>query len=369
MTNNMKLTKIIAQNRRKVIFGALDWGLGHATRSIPILRYIQQKGGQISIAASGPTAELLKNELPEAEFLDLPGYGITYPGQGGSFRSHIFRQIPKIRRAIRDEGNWLRRAQEKGRWDLIISDNRYGFRHPGVPSIFITHQLAPISGMGSLADALFRRTLYHYINRFTEVWVPDMEKEPSLAGQLSHPDSLPKIPVRYIGLLSRLDPAPTAPGPDLLILLSGPEPQRTILEKIILEQWNQVPGSKIMVRGRPEDNSSAPSPSGGKLINHLPAHELAQMIAGAGTIVCRPGYSSLMDLLRMNKRAILIPTPGQTEQELLAQRFDHQKGFIKSDQDALDLGRLVPFKSMFNPADFGQEAFDQFKKAVDAFVF
>ena len=121
------------QRGEKVIFGALDWGLGHATRSIPLLRYIQQKGGQVSVAATGPTAELLKNELPEAEFLDLPGYGITYPGEGKSFRNHLLLQLPKIRRARtkhREAATFLNRRFDRDlnvvlkRFELLMSDER-----------------------------------------------------------------------------------------------------------------------------------------------------------------------------------------------------------------------------------------------------
>jgi UDP:flavonoid glycosyltransferase YjiC (YdhE family) len=352
-----------------VVFGALDWGLGHATRSVPLIRYIQQKGGQVSIAASGPTAELLKNECPEAEFLDLPGYGITYPGQGRSFRGHLLRQIPTIRQAIREEGEWLRKAQGKGRWGLVISDNRYGFRLPGVPSAILTHQLAPISGLGQAVDGLFRRTLYHYINRFSECWVPDLPGEPSLAGQLSHPRNLPRIPVRYLGLLSRFSDTPPVRHPsDHLFLLSGPEPQRSILEQRILRQWARLPGQKVLVRGLPGVTDIPPAPPDTRIFNHLPATELAGWIAGAGSVICRPGYSSLMDLLRLQRPALLIPTPGQTEQEYLAQRCLGLRGFHAVAQDELDLLRDISQPSP-EGATFPPDAFDHFKKVIDAFVF
>ena len=355
------------QRGGNVVFGALDWGLGHATRSVPLLKYILQKGGQVSIAASGPTAELLKYECPGAEFLDLPGYGITYPGQRGSFRSHLFRQLPKIRRAIRKEGEWLRQAQGKGRWSLVISDNRYGFRLPGVPSIILTHQLAPISGMGEPADRLFSRILYHYIGRFTECWVPDLAEEPSLAGRLSHPPQLPGVPVRYIGLLSRFAPTPSSDGSDLLFLLSGPEPQRSILEKMIRDQWSNLPGRKVLVRGKPGESDLKDLPEGTRVFNLVSSSELSELIAGAGSIVCRPGYSTLMDLVRLGKRALLIPTPGQTEQEYLADRCVELGGFHAMRQDRQDLVSALSAMPVAAAPSY-PEAFNGFKNAVDAFV-
>jgi len=327
-----------------------------------------QKGGQVSIAASGPTAELLKNECPEAEFLDLPGYGITYPGQGEPFRRHIVRQIPKIRRSIQQEGEWLRKEQGKGRWTLVISDNRYGFRLPGVPSIIMTHQLAPISGLGSFVDGLFRRTLYHYINEFTECWVPDLENEPSLGGRLSHPLHPLRVPVRYIGLLSRLTPTTSLPGPDLLVLLSGPEPQRTLLENSILSQWHTLPGRKVLVRGKPGAKDLPTVPDGTQVFNHLASPDLAALVAGAGTIICRPGYSTLMDLLRLGKRALLIPTPGQTEQEYLADHCIALGGFHAVRQEGSDLPVALSALPDTNTYAF-PGAFEAFKNAIDAFVF
>jgi hypothetical protein len=368
LTDLGEFPQIRLHRGEKVVFGALDWGLGHATRSIPLLSHILQKGGQISIAASGPTAELLKNELPDAEVLDLPGYGITYPGQGRSFRTHILCQIPRIRRSIRQEGEWLRKEQGKGRWTLVISDNRYGFRLPGVPSVLLTHQLAPISGLGSFVDILFRRTLYHYINRFTECWVPDLEDEPSLAGRLSHPPHPPRVPVRYIGLLSRLNPTTSKTGPDLLFLLSGPEPQRTILENIILAQWHTLAGRKVLVRGRPGASDLPLLPEGSQVFNHLASSELATLVASAGTIICRPGYSTLMDLLRLGKPALLIPTPGQTEQEYLAKHCVAMGGFHVERQEGLDLQAALSAWPATNSHGF-PGTFEAFKKAVDAFVF
>lgn len=353
-----------------MVFGALDWGLGHATRSIPILRYIQQKGGQISIAASGATAELLKNEFPLARMLNLPGYGITYPGQGGSFRGHIMKQIPRIGKAIKAESDWLQEVQKKERFSLVISDNRYGFRLPGVPSVILTHQLAPISGLGKGVDGLFRRTLYHYIDRFSECWVPDLTDEPSLAGQLSHPNPRPRVPVRHIGLLSRLSLGTGRAGPDLLFLLSGPEPQRSVLEQQILDQWERLPGTKTLVRGKPGEKGMPAAPAETRIHNHLPADELATLIASAGTIICRPGYSSLMDLIRLSKRALLIPTPGQTEQEYLAERCEKMGGFKWVPQEGLQLqASLASMPDTTSRYVFPPDAFDQFKKAVDAFVF
>jgi len=350
-----------------VVFAALDWGLGHATRSVPLLRHIQQKGCQLSIAASGAIAELLHNECPGAEFLDLPGYGITYPGQGRSFRAHIVRQGPSILAAIRRERDWLARAMPERRWDLILSDNRYGFTHPDVPSAIITHQLRVISGYGTTADDLLRKFLYTYINRFTECWVPDLTGDPNLAGMLSHPTQLPKARTRYLGLLSRLNPEPVQEGVDLLVLLSGPEPQRTLLENTLLPQIRNKSGRNVLVRGLPGTSALPDNPGKVQVHNHLPSTELSTLIAGAKAMVCRPGYSTLMDLIRLGKSAVLVPTPGQTEQEYLAERAGGFGWFPQLEQDGLVLDTALQMLGHSVPPPFSGD-FDHFKKVVDAFV-
>ena len=275
-------------------------------------------------------------------FVELPGYRIKYGKNRALTILRIVSSIPKILIRVKREKAWLERFVAREGVDLVISDNRYGLAIPGVFCVFITHQLLIRTPFGRFADRLLQRMNYRVIRTFSRCWVPDLPGRDALAGELSNPHRLPAIPVRYIGWLSRFGgggkpvsmvaeagaaAGMTAAGPELLVLLSGPEPQRTLLEKRVLQQAAGVGCRMVLVRGLPEGGVlSVPVPPAVTVYDHLPAAALERLIAGAELVVARTGYSTVMDLARMGKRAVLIPTPGQTEQEYLG-RYLAGKGW------------------------------------------
>ncbi|MEI9806457.1 MAG: glycosyltransferase [Bacteroidota bacterium] len=302
----------------RILVAPLDWGLGHATRCIPVIYELLKQPCDVWIAAEGAQETLLKQEFPELPFLQLPGYRVKYSRSATGMLWSIFRQTGKIFCAIRDEHAWLERMVDEHGFDAVIADNRYGLYHKSIPCIFITHQLAIKSPLGKWSERLLRKRNYRYINRFTACWVPDEEGENNLAGELSHPIQMPHIPVHYTGPLSRFKKTSTEEIKDhLLFILSGPEPQRTILENKIINDIAHYPGSATIVRGLPDAANLIPSTNSIKLYNHLPASELNEEINKAACIISRSGYSSVMDITGLQKKSILIPTPGQTEQEYL----------------------------------------------------
>lgn len=322
----------------------MEWGLGHASRCLPILNYlINNCKADIVVAANGSQADLIHESFPGIKIVHPPSYNIRYHKNRAGTIARLSFSLPHLAQQIKAENQWLRDYSRSNPVDAIISDNRYGFWHPSIPSYLITHQLAIKTPFGRAVDALVRKQVYRYINQFTACWVPDYEKKnESLAGELSHPAQLPAIPVQYIGPLTRITAVePGIPIPDLinsqlengrniqlLVILSGPEPQRGILETKILEQWSKEPGnSLVLVRGLPElvSENQALSQIQPKLLlpnswvtHHLSTSDLSQAIANASIILTRSGYSSVMDLLPTNKNIWMIPTPGQTEQEYLA---------------------------------------------------
>jgi hypothetical protein len=250
--------------------------------------------------------------------------------------------VPGILKTIREESRWLEEVLDRLAFDIIISDNRYGIFSTSIPSYLITHQLLVKTPFGDSMDHFVQGRLYTLINRFTECWVPDLEKRPFLAGELSHPGRMPSIPVRYLGPLSRLTAVPPTGKTQLLVLLSGPEPQRTILEKQILKQWKACPGkSMVMVRGLPLETNEPPKVPNAVIFNHLPAMELSREVANAGVILCRSGYSSIMDLLPLGKQCFMIPTPGQTEQEYLAGFLSREGRITALDQENFNISQII----------------------------
>ena len=315
-----QLLKEKTQGKARILLAPLDWGLGHATRCIPIIRELLAQGCDVWLAGEGVQKELLKTEFPDLPFLDLSGYRIRYAKTKKGLLWKMIRQGSKLRRAIRQEHQWLKKAVKQYSFDAVISDNRYGLYHSKIPCVFITHQLCIKTSMGRWTEKILRKRNYRYINRFSECWVPDTDGNINLSGELSHPEKKLAVPVRYIGLLSRFNKQHIDEKKGhLLIILSGPEPQRSILEEKIISEISHYNGTAVVVRGLPGYSSLIPSTNMIHFYNHLPAKELNEEMLKAGYIISRSGYSTVMDIVALQKKSILIPTPGQTEQEYLGE--------------------------------------------------
>jgi predicted glycosyltransferase len=303
----------------RILVAPLDWGLGHATRCIPIIKELLEQGTDVWLAGEGAQEQLLRLEFPGLPFLPLPGYRVKFAASRTGVIRKIMAQSPKFLRAIRQEHQWLKKTVKENNIDAVISDNRYGLYHTAIPCVFITHQLLIKSPWGKWSERLLQNRNYKYINHFTECWVPDMPGDNTLAGDLSHPARMPAVPVKYIGWLSRLKKktSQTKTG-HLLIILSGPEPQRSIFENIIINNIARYEGSATIVRGLPGNNTLMPSTNSIRIYNHLPAEQLNEEMQIAEFVISRSGYSTVMDIAALQKKSILVPTPGQTEQEYLA---------------------------------------------------
>jgi UDP-N-acetylglucosamine transferase subunit ALG13 len=336
-----------------VLVAPLDWGLGHATRCIPIINHLNALGIRVVIAARGSQKKLLEQEFPHLEYLDIPVYDIIYQ-TGFLLKWGIIFHAPRLLRQIRTENRWLEETRQLYHIDAIISDNRYGLHNKNLFCVFVTHQLSIQTGsvlkMGSwrLAvtrwmDQIILKWNYHFINKFSVCWVPDEEGNSSLAGRLSHPPVLPGIPVKYIGILSRFRPVNEyASKITLLIMLSGPEPQRTLFENVLLAQLAGTSIQALLLRGLPENERPVPFIRNGvSVFNHLSADRLGKIISGSTFIIARSGYSTIMDLVRLKKTAILVPTPGQTEQEYLGHYLNEKKWMYSVQQKNFNIEAAI----------------------------
>jgi UDP-N-acetylglucosamine transferase subunit ALG13 len=251
--------------------------------------------------------------------------------------------------------------------NAVISDNRMGLFHNKIPCVYITHQLIIKTGT-HFTERFAQKIHYHYINKFSSCWVPDAKGAFNIAGALSHPATFPKIPVAYLGPLSRFEKKDVESKYDLCIILSGPEPQRTIFEKIILKGLHKVEGKICLVRGLPGETEMPElnNPSI-EIKNHLAADELNNVILQSKIIISRCGYSTVMDLIKLQKKAILIPTPGQTEQEYLGGYLQEQKLFYCVDQNNFSLPEVLKSAATF---EFNTSAIsvNDYKDVVENFV-
>lgn len=307
----------------------LDWGLGHAARSLALAEQLRAAGVTIHFAASGRARQLLAAALPEATIHELPAYDVRYPS--GNMPLNVAWQLPKWGLTIWRERRATTALVRQLGIDRVISDSRFGCYLPGVPSVLLTHQLQPITN-NRLASRGYRK----WLQRFSEYWVPDYPDQ-RMSGQLSDPTGYQGV--TYIGPLSRLKAPGTRVTPfDCFALLSGPEPMRTRLEEELTPLLADLPGRHLLVRGVP---SAAPARQRGNVavVDFADADFLAQHLQAARWIICRAGYSTLMDLaaLEITAKRLFIPTPGQTEQFYLA-RTQVQRGVGEA---VLEQGKLT----------------------------
>jgi uncharacterized protein (TIGR00661 family) len=327
--------------RKRILIAPLDWGLGHAARCVPIIHELLAKELDVVIAADNRPAELLKKEFPDLEHVRFPGYTIDYP-VNANMAWTMFRQLPKLFRGIAEEHAILETLVKDHRIDAVISDNRWGAYSTTVPSIYIVHQLRILlSRLLRWGQPIVDLANGRLIRPFSEVWIPDRGTEDRLSGELSHDSLLPKNSF-FIGPLSRLKRIDTFKKElDILVILSGPEPQRTIFEKLITEQLKQTTMRALVVRGTPERVLKMKLSETLTLVSALTAAELSEAIASSHIIISRPGYSTVMDLAVLGANAIFVPTPQQTEQEYLAKRLKEQKICYSETQEEFSLTRAV----------------------------
>lgn len=344
-------------NISKVLIAPLDWGLGHATRCIPIIKAFRQLNIPVILAAEGHQAALLLKEFPDITILPLTGYRIRYAKSRILLLFSLALQMIRIYRTIKQEEAWLKKVVEDYQIDLIISDNRFGLHHPTVPSIFITHQLL-IKAPYRWVESIFQRINYYFINQFTACWVPDMAAAPGLAGKLSHPVKVPQVPVFYMKLLSRFTRVTGPTKYTFGIILSGPEPQRTILENKILSDLTTFIKPVLLVRGLPSESTPIKVPEHVTVFNHLDTNDLDFHLQQADYIIGRGGYTSLMELLSIDKRLIVVPTPGQTEQEYLSSLLMKTKRLMCLSQEEFSVNEAYINAQKFTFSKMNLDQFD-----------
>lgn len=350
---------------KRVLVAPLDWGLGHATRCIPVIRKLQQLGCEVMVTGSGPSLQLLRAEFPSLKSFFIEGYNPVYPSNGQMVRKMIL-QIPKFFRTISVEHKQIETFVKEQKIDLVISDNRYGCWSSHVPSVFITHQsnIMMPQRFGWLSG-IIRRLNERYIKRFTYCWVPDVKGKLSLAGDLiSFRKSMLDVPVFYVGPLSRFRPSQTSLKKkyDILAVFSGPEPQRTIFENKVMPQLKTSGLRYFVVRGVMSSDETHEN----NMVNFLTAADLQEKIESSDLVLARSGYSTVMDMSALGKKVIFVPTPGQTEQEYLARRLKEAGVAFSMPQKKFNLANALDEAktySGFGVMQFNEEALDM---AIDS---
>ncbi len=331
-------------SKLQVLVCPLDWGLGHASRCIPVIQRLISKGHEVTIAASGRSLALLKLEFPNLVAVEFPGFSPEYSANG-TMTLKMVGLIPLFIKNLFVEHSELKKLILQLRIDVVISDNRYGLWNKNVKSILIIHQLniqAPPS-IRFLEPFLFliNRVM---MGRFNECWIPDFPGPENLSGKLSHSRRIDNSSF-YVGPLSRFIHEVSVKATEkneILVILSGPEPQRNILEDKILAQLKNLTFKAVVICGKPEAVQSKVQSGRITIMVHATTTEMEEFIRNSELVICRSGYTTIMDLAAIGGKALFIPTPGQTEQEYLAHIHKQNGSAWYVSQNDLDLSRDIP---------------------------
>jgi uncharacterized protein (TIGR00661 family) len=326
----------------KVLFSILNMGLGHATRSLPIIIKLLDLNWEVFLASSGRSLTFLSREIKNATFIELPDYGLYYSEKGVQIGG-ILIKAPRLLKKICMEHKLTEALVKRKQIDLVISDHRYGCYSYRAPSFFISHQLrfiAPKSIRHLEFLGVFFNRIFH--RKFTGIIVPDtrINHEGLLSGKLSYSTNQEKY--FYPGTLSSIQRDESSEVDiDLFISISGPEPQRTVMERIVRSQVQNLSGSTIVSLGIPESQFvESPGPNL-TIHHHLRRSEMESLMNRSRLIITRAGYSTIMELAELGKKALLIPTPGQTEQIYLSQRLQNLGYFYLVPQEEVSLQRDI----------------------------
>ncbi len=313
-----------------ILISPLNWGFGHAGRMIPLALELKKRGNAIVFGADPQLLPLIENELPGIKLVEIPGPRIRYSRFLPQYLC-IFLQLPTVIISAFREHCALRRLAEQFNPAVIISDNRFGFFHRRIFSVYVTHQLRiPFPRLLRFLEPA--ATWFHrrIISRYDLCLVPDYPGPVNLSGRLSHGLKLPGN-VCYTGPLSRFGMMPpsetniTVGHPYICLILSGPEPQRSLLlEKVsmALRDIQLCVLSAVAIPGTVGTESNITfyiKPDGGTM---------RQLIEGCSLVIARSGYTSVMELSSLGRGAVLIPTPGQPEQEYLGDYLNGRYGFV-----------------------------------------
>ena len=318
----------------RMLFGVCAWGLGHATRTLPIIRKTIEEGHEVTVVSSGRALDVLRQELSDgAAFASIEDYLPPETSNPSFLAFATILRFPIYVTAMFYEHDFVRRFIGHKRVDVIFSDNRFGFYSRQVPSFFMSHQLRILNPLGNrLLENGSEVYNKFFLDRYTGVLVPDF-KENGLSGRLAHDLSvLDERRLNYIGVLSEFKHRSSVEDVDVFVSISGPEPQRSSFEGLVLSQLDGFAGNVIVSLGKPEDNRHS-----GPIKSYLPRQEREDLLNRSKIVLARSGYSTIMDLSALGKRGFLIPTPGQLEQEYLARLHAERKTFYVVQEKELDL--------------------------------
>jgi spore coat polysaccharide biosynthesis predicted glycosyltransferase SpsG len=329
-----------------ILICPLEWGLGHAARMIPLARKLREMNNNVIIASGEEHLSLFRNELPGLSYINFPGFK---PGYSRFLPQYLFLlfKIPVLLYYIIMEHHRLKKLIAEHEVDIIISDNRFGLWNMKITSVYVTHMpLIPFPKHLKFLEPVGVLLHRKIINKYSLCFIPDLPGDLNLSGRLSHGMKLPDN-VRYIGILSRFIACEQSLNENPVkfhhntVILSGPEPQREIFKKKLVTLLKDKEPQTVIFEGRPGKRSEIASNGNITFYNHLSAFRMKEIIEDSDSIITRSGYTTIMELTSLNCTALIIPTPGQTEQEYLADYLSEKGWFYTVSQSEIKAGITI----------------------------
>ena len=356
---------------KTVLVAALNWGIGHATRDIPIIDRLLQKGCKVILASDGAALKVWNRNYPNLESIHLPSWNIKYQKRG-SFTLKMATRAPYILKAIQQEKRKVAKLIQEYQIDGLISDNRFGVYNKSIPSVFMTHQVSlRLNKYLRWAEPALDYANHYFIRKFDAVWIPDYLDSPNLSGELSH-KHFPNNNLQFIGPISRFMDIWDGKFPeteyDVAVVLSGVEPQRTMLEEKLIAQLKPLTNLRVMlVQGKSSLHTNKIIRPGFFIKSFMDSEELMQTFLKSKYIICRSGYSTILDLAVLKQTALMIPTPGQTEQIYLGEWMSDENLIVCQHQDDINIQQGIQDLEQTSGFDF--EINDRLlNQAIDDFI-
>jgi hypothetical protein len=337
---------------------------------IPVVRKLQEMNNHIIIASGEEHLSLFRNEFPGLSYVLFPGFK---PGYSRFLPQYLFLlfKIPSLLYHIIYEHFRLKIILSEHDVDLIISDNRFGLWNKKITSVYITHMpRIPFPGFFKFLEPLGVLLHRQIIKKYSLCFIPDLPGDLNLSGRLSHNIKLPEN-TRFIGILSRFTEGGKSKDENFTkfqhntVILSGPEPQREILKQKLVTLFKTKEPATVIFAGKPDKSGEISRDGNIIFYSHLPSVSMKEMIESSDFIITRSGYTTLMELISLNRTALIIPTPGQTEQEYLADYLSEKGWFSTYKQREIKDGILLPSEKPVRYDEINKESSVLFTTALN----
>lgn len=358
---------VARDDKMKILYAVLSWGLGHAGRTVPLVQALQKQGHEVTILAHGRSLEFLRRELKNCKFIDLPDYPAPYTKTGFSIAKTLL-ILPLIMSAIRKEKKAVKKILAKEKYDRIISDQRYSVYSKKIPSYFISNQVRFIApGRMKLAETITEWFNDIWQTKFKKIMVPDF-KDNNLTGDLTHNLRFNNKNIEYLGIVTDIRKKDVKQDIDYYFTISGPEPERTYFEKKIMKQLKQLKGKIVITLAKPEEKF-VKKEGNVTIYSFVDRKKQEEIMNRAKIVITRAGFTTITELVELEKKALLIPTKGQTEQEYLAYINTTNKNFYSVKQEKLNLETDLLFAEQargFKPEHKSEESIKKFLEIVSS---